>query len=1075
MKVGPIALGSLALATITLALGFVALIFHTEADHPYGAVTRLPAMEISNPVEDACASANGSGLPLRGPFERQGHAFIVSLPDLEQTSDAPEAPERSPYILCEDGQPVGRAHRPHDAIRKVGNGQFSHWTSALYFSTSDNSDPNDNGRDYRLVAPSLENYGLQPPIKEERKTFREATAHTYAHTFACTSVYTHHAVPTNLPTSIDVQHVKLAEHDALARLTPDCAATTRARRSGRWSDYATWENGRLPSEGARVIIPAGTNVQYDISTEKIPLDWIRVDGRLSFSRDRDTVLAIGTLIVSDAGALEIGTAEAPIGEDVKARIDFIPRVARNRSGDPFDLAGGLLSNGIVVMAGAPKTPRAVTQSLRRADGRIQLKEAAHGWKIGDQILIPGTDPWYDEDELRTIQNLSAEKTAIEIDRPLAFNHQAPDNLPIWLGNLTRSIELRSLAPQPLSARAHVMFMHNQTGTHIDGAAFIDLGRTDTRIGHTVPKLSADGTTEPGTDLNTIGRYPVHFHIRSGALLSVPPHVVRRSVVINSPKFGIVNHGGHVLVEDNVTFRVHGSHIVAENGSEVGTFRGNMMVRSAGSRDLSILSRMGIYDNAHSGNGIWLTSGGIEVIGNWASGHADSGLKMLAMAFREGDREVFFDAKNLGLPKYADAEGRVRLMDVTLKMKGNMFLASNHGMGLWNHKELEGNDEDSTIENTAIWSVRSAAVQMPYTRNVALRGLRLWGIPAAEAIGVDGNHITGNLTFDGGSIEGFDIGLRVPRQGNNVIRGMLLANRVDIDIPSASLPERYTLLDRLHFSSESLDERIFIRMGHPEIPFSGKPEVLFSNDTIYLVSLTGEGRRLYFPWQAADAIPFSGSMLHRFKGLTAEQIRATFDLTLGGELAPPNATPLPYSNAVAVVASVNEPISEKIGSAAYIGSIRHELYDPHFANFGGDGLRKRSSDISYKMRLALGATVPEAPAFFLHPSLLPRTIHPDDVKFGYRILGYLADNNYGRIRIVSHFEDFKDLVVDPDGIVRVAPGMFGNDVRTLEIHVTPNAVRRGPNLDWFMQAEYCGSCGFGEVEEKARQVLDGKIK
>src|SRR5262249_35240566 len=151
----------------------------------------------------------------------------------------------------------------------------------------------------------------------------------------------------------------------------------------------------------------------------------------------------------------------------------------------------------------------------------------------------------------------------------------------------------------------------------------------------------------GTDANTIGRYAVHFHVRSGAQIGVPPQVVRDCVVIDSPKFGIVNHGGNVLAEDNITFRVAGSHLVAQNASANGAVRRNMAVRSAGSGDPSILSRMGIYDNAHGGNGVWLTSAGVDVTDNWISGQADSGIKMLAMPYFEEGREVLFDGKNIG--------------------------------------------------------------------------------------------------------------------------------------------------------------------------------------------------------------------------------------------------------------------------------------------------------------------------------------------------------------------------------------------------------------------------------------------
>ena len=49
----------------------------------------------------------------------------------------------------------------------------------------------------------------------------------------------------------------------------------------------------------------------------------------------------------------------------------------------------------------------------------------------------------------------------------------------------------------------------------------------------------------------------------------------------SPKLGIVNHGGYGLVDDNVTYRVRGSHFFTENGSEIGRFSGNLAGASDG--------------------------------------------------------------------------------------------------------------------------------------------------------------------------------------------------------------------------------------------------------------------------------------------------------------------------------------------------------------------------------------------------------------------------------------------------------------------------------------------------------------
>lgn len=64
---------------------------------------------------------------------------------------------RSILALEEDGVLLGPGHAAHDSIAMTGQGQYSHWRHTLYFSTSDNTDPNTNGRHY-TIRPSEEVY-----------------------------------------------------------------------------------------------------------------------------------------------------------------------------------------------------------------------------------------------------------------------------------------------------------------------------------------------------------------------------------------------------------------------------------------------------------------------------------------------------------------------------------------------------------------------------------------------------------------------------------------------------------------------------------------------------------------------------------------------------------------------------------------------------------------------------------------------------------------------------------------------------------------------------------------------------
>jgi len=87
--------------------------------------------------------------------------------------------------LLEGDRYLGPAAANHEDIRDLGAGSFSHWGSTVFFSTSDNSDPNTNGRVYSVVPPR----GWAAEIDHEWadcKT-RNASSEQATHTIAWTS------------------------------------------------------------------------------------------------------------------------------------------------------------------------------------------------------------------------------------------------------------------------------------------------------------------------------------------------------------------------------------------------------------------------------------------------------------------------------------------------------------------------------------------------------------------------------------------------------------------------------------------------------------------------------------------------------------------------------------------------------------------------------------------------------------------------------------------------------------------------------------------------------------------------
>ena len=126
---------------------------------------------------------------LRGPFApNEGHCWTAYLPQWRHLADSLETSQRSPLMLYENGIPFLEAHVPHRHIRTEGGGLFAHWQDSLFFSTSDNSNPNTNGRRYSYTVyrefyrPPARVWNDSRPVNlSQRDTSPEAIARDVAY------------------------------------------------------------------------------------------------------------------------------------------------------------------------------------------------------------------------------------------------------------------------------------------------------------------------------------------------------------------------------------------------------------------------------------------------------------------------------------------------------------------------------------------------------------------------------------------------------------------------------------------------------------------------------------------------------------------------------------------------------------------------------------------------------------------------------------------------------------------------------------------------------------------------------
>jgi hypothetical protein len=705
-----------------------------------------------------------------------------------------------------------------------------------------------------------------------------------------------------------------AEHTDMLALVPRPAATHTAVGDGRWSAPATWKEGKLPSGGADVLIPRGKTVTVD-EVQSVSLRTLRVDGKLELAADRDTCLVVDTIVVPPGGELIVGTVKAPVARDRRARIIFADRGPIDSRWDPTLLSRGLIAHGRVSLVGAEVTPHvALARAPRKGDTRLVLARAPVNWKKGDRLILTGTAeaPGKDgrtQDEELTI--LSVNGTEVTV-RALDFDHTAPkEGLTASVANLTRNVSLESQNQKPdeLGRHGHVMFMHSPH-VQIAYTGFYDLGRTDKRIAVNDPRLDEQKKLIAGSGTNPRGRYPVHFH-RTGADLRIAAIPVKGCAVVNSPGWGYVNHSSHVAFEDNVAYNVHGAAFVTEAGDEVGSFRGNLAVRSTGSGQDTV-ARNDLQDFGHEGSGFWLQGGGVAVEDNIAAGHRDaayffftSGLTEEGLGrrgFLVGNLPEKLRVNNLKSPKEKQPADRMTLNYLPLlSCKGNTAFASGLGMVIRFHTPPV---TESVVEDCTIWRTR-IGIRILYSDNIRLKNCRLIGEGKNAQAGVSqGSEAIGGTVYENLRVEGWATGLAVSDivAKSQVIQGGYYDNDVNIALALAYTREGKGRVDEIkgpiRFGPNSQRD-IALRVFYDAF-YTRDPNVLFFPNVVRIDTEKYPKQQLYYPDQAADYVPLKAEASGKFRssarghvpdeliGKTNRELWEKYGLAIGGGVAPTEA-------------------------------------------------------------------------------------------------------------------------------------------------------------------------------------------
>jgi hypothetical protein len=349
-------------------------------------------------------------------------------------------------------------------------------------------------------------------------------------------------------------------------------------KSGPWSAKETWDQGRVPKSGDRVVIRAGHQVTYDVVSEDV-IRLVQIAGILDFARDRTTRLEAGLItITSSETPAEDGFDCHAVMKDMKG----IPESARptllvGRPGlpipaefsatirlhyiegmDKLSCPGIVCCGGRMEFHGAP-VPRTWLKIRQTADAgaaSIYVDEWAEGWKQGDQIIVTSTRRQLDrrgvgedflagaQTEERRITGLSARDFtggyALKLDRPLAFSHFAEGNFRAEVANLTRNVVVESADPD--GVRGHTMYHRNSAGS-IHYAEFRHLGKRDEK-----------------------GRYSIHFHLAGDTMRG--SSVIGASIWDSHNRWITIHGTDALVIRDNVGYKSVGHGYFLENGTEI---------------------------------------------------------------------------------------------------------------------------------------------------------------------------------------------------------------------------------------------------------------------------------------------------------------------------------------------------------------------------------------------------------------------------------------------------------------------------------------------------------------------------
>jgi G8 domain/Malectin domain len=393
-------------------------------------------------------------------------------------------------------------------------------------------------------------------------------------------------------------------------------------KSGDWSDGTIWSDGRPPIGGDTVFISANTTVIYSkVSNEDV--SQITINGILSFNPFVNTELDTGAIIVMPHGLLRIGYEHQTVSKDVTAIIKLanIPNYNFTHNHGQSNLSPVLHAHGgHIEIHGTPiqNTWTLLTQNVTSGSKIITVQDDVSDWKIGDKIVISGTNKPAIEptcgpsgrlhkeciiessftSETGTIASISG--NTITLQSPILYNHISKYPEQTAVGLLTRNVVITSKNPDVRQGNVHIADSRSVS----DAVKSSDITPGQARISYA--EFSFLGRNETGV-------YPLHFHqLGNGGKNS---YAIGNSIHDGKNVMLRVHDTNNLLVRDNVVYSGVGNGIATESGREMNNiFDHNMVVRSQLNK---ISTNSADFTDKNEGNGFWINNANNMLTNNYA--------------------------------------------------------------------------------------------------------------------------------------------------------------------------------------------------------------------------------------------------------------------------------------------------------------------------------------------------------------------------------------------------------------------------------------------------------------------------